>query len=129
MNEARALREIDRLAAIFSNHDPASEFRRWQAAPAGPSKVSPELFELLAASDVWRQRSGGAFDPGVQALSRLWSDAARRNRVPTRAELDAVTTRTDLPAWRLDVKAGTAHDTVRAGEIRISVHGHHARRA
>ena len=34
--EDRALWEIDRLAAIFSNHDPASEFRRWQAAPARP---------------------------------------------------------------------------------------------
>jgi thiamine biosynthesis lipoprotein len=106
--EDRTLREIDRLAAIFSNHDPASEFRRWQAAPAGPAKVSPELFELLSASDAWRDRSGGAFDPRVQALSRLWSDAARRNRLPTRAELDAATTTTARPAWRLDASAGTA---------------------
>ena len=106
--EDRALREIDRLAAIFSNHDPASEFRRWQAAPAGPSKVSPELFELLAESDAWRERSGGAFDPRVQALALLWSDAARLNRMPTRAELEATTTLARRPAWRLDARAGTA---------------------
>jgi thiamine biosynthesis lipoprotein len=105
--EDRALREIDRLAAIFSNHDPASEFRRWQATSAGPSKVSAELFELLAASDTWRERSGGAFDPRVQTLSRLWSDAARLDRLPTRAELDAVVTRMSRPAWRLDALSGT----------------------
>jgi thiamine biosynthesis lipoprotein len=106
--EDRALREIDRLAAILSNHDPASEFRRWQAAPAGPSKVSAELFEMLEASDTWRDRSGGAFDPRVHALTRLWSDAARRDRAPTRAELEATTARMARPAWRLDPSAGTA---------------------
>jgi FAD:protein FMN transferase len=105
--EERALGEIDRLAAIFSNHDPASEFRRWQAAHSGPSKVSAELFELLAASDTWRERSGGAFDPRVQALSRLWSDAARLNRLPNRAELDTAVTRMGRPAWRLGSPSGT----------------------
>ena len=30
--EARVLEEIDRLAAIFSAYDPASEFSRWQSA-------------------------------------------------------------------------------------------------
>jgi len=124
--EDRTLREIDRLAAIFSNHDPASEFRRWQADhAAGPSKVSAELFEVLAESDSWRERSGGAFDPRVQALARLWSDAARLDRAPTRAELGAATAprrpapppraaaaaatdRMGRPAWRLDAATGTA---------------------
>ena len=45
--EARVLAEIDRLAAILSGYDPSSEFRRWQAAPAARSPVSPELFEVL----------------------------------------------------------------------------------
>ena len=106
--EDRALREIDRLSAIFSNHDPSSEFRRWQAGPLGPSKVSAELFELLAQSDAWRERSGGAFDPRVQALSRLWSDAERLDRLPARAELVAASTRSSRPAWRLDARAGLA---------------------
>jgi thiamine biosynthesis lipoprotein len=106
--EGRALREIDRLAAIFSNHDPASEFRRWQSAPTGPSKVSAELFEVLAASDAWRERSGGAFDPRVQALIRLWSDAASRDRAPARAELEATRASSGRPAWRLDAPSGTA---------------------
>jgi len=106
--EGRVLREIDRLAAIFSNHDPASEFRRWQAAPAGPRKVSAELFEVLAESDSWRERSGGAFEPRVQALAGLWAEAARRDRPPGRAELAAAAPPAGRPAWRLDSAAGTA---------------------
>src|SRR3954451_15660253 len=43
--EARALAEIDRLAAIFSGYDASSEFRRWQATLGRATKVSPELFE------------------------------------------------------------------------------------
>ncbi|MDG3002625.1 DUF2271 domain-containing protein [Paludisphaera mucosa] len=106
--EGRVLREIDRLAAILSNHDPASEFRRWQAAPVGPSKVSPELCEVLALSDIWRERTGGAFDPRVQALTSLWSEAARQNRPPSREERDAAASRSTDAAWRLDRAAGTA---------------------
>src|SRR5690242_8831614 len=49
--EDRVLGAIDRLAAIFSGYDPASEFRRWQATFPGhgpaPTPVSPELFVVL----------------------------------------------------------------------------------
>src|SRR5260221_416115 len=87
--EARILAEIDRLSAIFSGYDPASEFSRWQADVSGPVKVSPELWEVLQASDRWRSRSAGTFDPRVEALTRLWSQCARRDRLPTDAELAA----------------------------------------
>jgi thiamine biosynthesis lipoprotein len=106
--EDRALREIDRLAAIFSNHDPSSEFRRWQAGAVGPRKVSPELIEVLAASDAWRERSGGAFDPRVQVFSNLWKASAGHDQVPTRAERLSAMDRLAGPAWRLDPSAGVA---------------------
>ena len=108
--EDRVLREIDRLSAIFSGYDPASEFRRWQAQPlnAGPVNVSPELFEVLQASDDWRARSGGAFDPRVEALTRLWTRCAREDRVPTAAERADAKALMSAPAWRLDPATGTA---------------------
>src|SRR5947209_5886486 len=81
--EDRVLRAIDRLAAIFSGHDASSEFRRWQASARGPVGVSPELFEVLQACDSWRDRSGGAFDPRVQVLTRLWTRCAGQGRTPT----------------------------------------------
>jgi thiamine biosynthesis lipoprotein ApbE len=106
--EARALGEIDRLAAVFSGYDAASEFRRWQATLDRPTKIAPELFELLAASDRWREASNGAFDPRAQALTDLWSRCAKLDRLPTadeQAEAKALLTR---PAWRLDPASGTA---------------------
>lgn len=106
--EGRALGEIDRLSAIFSGYDPSSEFRRWQAGPKGPVKVSPELFEVLRACDSWRERTVGAFDPRVQALTRLWSSCAKQGRTPRPDELAEATERMKREAWRLDPSAGTA---------------------
>lgn len=106
--ENRVLREIGRLSGIFSGHDETSEFRRWQAASQRPMKVSPELFEVLQACDLWRARSAGAFDPRVQALSRLWSGCAERNRMPAPEELAGAMSLMSRPAWRLDPGAGTA---------------------
>ena len=78
--EARVLAEIDRLAAIFSGYDPASEFRRWQAARRAPGEgLAGAVRGARSASDRWRARSGGAFDPRVEALTRLWS-ALRKAR-------------------------------------------------
>ena len=106
--EARTLAEIDRLATVFSGYDPSSEFRRWQATINQPTKVAPELFELLAASDRWREKSHGAFDPRVQALTELWSRSAKLDRLPTADELARVKAIMARPAWRLDAAAGKA---------------------
>jgi thiamine biosynthesis lipoprotein ApbE len=106
--EDRVLREIDRLAGIFSGYDASSEFSRWQSAPRGPVEVSPELFEILEASDRWRSASGGAFDPRVQALSRLWSRCAGKGRTPTVEELAGAKALMVRPAWRLDAESRTA---------------------
>jgi thiamine biosynthesis lipoprotein ApbE len=106
--EDRVLREIDRLGAIFSGYDASSEFSRWQATSEVPRKISAELFEILQASDQWRARSGGAFDPRVQALTMLWSRCARQDRTPTPDELAGAKALMGRPAWRLDVDSRTA---------------------
>jgi thiamine biosynthesis lipoprotein ApbE len=100
--EDRVLAEIDRLSAIFSGYDAKSEFSRWQSAPKGPVKVSRELFELLEACDAWRERSHGAFDPCVEALSRLWAHCQREKRLPTIHERKDALALMAAPAWRLD---------------------------
>jgi len=99
--EARVLHEIDRLTMVLSNHVPDSEFRRWQAGPIGEVAVSPDLRSVLGASDLWRERSGGAFDPRVQMLSRLWADAARLGRVPSTEMIAARVRQLRHPAWRI----------------------------
>ncbi|MGP0068376.1 MAG: DUF2271 domain-containing protein [Isosphaeraceae bacterium] len=106
--EGRVLEEIDRLSAIFNSYDPRSELSRWQAAPRSPLKVSPELFEVLRLSDHFCRISGGAFDPRVEALSRLWSQGARRDRRPTDEELAEARSLMKPDAWKLDSSAVTA---------------------
>jgi FAD:protein FMN transferase len=106
--EDRVLREIDRLAGIFSGYDASSEFSRWQSGARVPTKVSPELFEVLRASDHWRTASGGAFDPRVQALSRLWSRCAGQGRTPSPGELAGAKALMARPAWRLDPESRAA---------------------
>lgn len=63
--------------------------------------LSPELFDVLSACDAWRNRSGGAFDPRVEVMTRLWSRAAGRGRVPEDAELAAARAHLAQPAWRI----------------------------
>jgi thiamine biosynthesis lipoprotein ApbE len=100
--EGRVLCEIDRLSAILSEYDPTSEFLRWQDGPRRPITASPELVEMFQKCDEWRMRSGGCFDPRVEALTRLWSASASRNREPTDKELSETLRLMSLPAWRLD---------------------------
>ncbi len=106
--EARVLREIDRLNLIFSGYDALSEFRRWQESLNVSTKVSPELFSVLKAADRWRTASAEAFDPRVEALTRLWTNTAKHGRMPTPDELSTAKTVMEPPAWRLDEAAGTA---------------------
>jgi FAD:protein FMN transferase len=118
--EERALREIDRLAAIFNGYDPASELSRWQDRRAASRNVSPELFEVLACSDLWIDKTAGAFDPRAEALTRLWSSCAREGRLPTTNELAAARVVMTPPGWKLDLAARTAE---RLSDCPISLNG------
>jgi len=86
--EAAVLREIDRMAAVVSTYDPASEVSRW-LAERSPRAVSPDLAAVLRACDRWRQASGGAFHPGVAAATDLWRDAERTGEMPAEPRLAA----------------------------------------
>jgi thiamine biosynthesis lipoprotein ApbE len=99
--EARVLVEIARLTGIFSGYDPASEFSRWQSGPQRRGGVSPELFDLLRACDRWRSLSGGAFEPRIEGLTRLWKRSAAEGRMPTADEIGVVRYRMSGPPWRL----------------------------
>jgi FAD:protein FMN transferase len=118
--EDRVLREIDRLSSIFSGYDPASELSRLAAEPATPTRVSPELYEVLRESDAWHARSGGAFDVRIETLSRLWTTCAREGRTPTERESAVAKALMDRPAWRLGPERGTV---VRLTDCPISLNG------
>jgi hypothetical protein len=94
--EDRVLGEIDRLALIFSGYDSASEFSRWQAAPRGPMSLSPELFEVLSASQPQCHRQGiyrrtrlrcrcGARPRPARPAAERWRRSSRPRRGPAHA--------------------------------------------
>ena len=81
--------EIDRLVQIFSDYAEESEVRwltkdeninSWQS-------VSPELWDVIKASDEWYRLSDGAFDASIGQLSILWRKARQSKRIPTAEEI------------------------------------------
>ena len=106
--EAAALAEIDRLGKILSGYDATSEFRQWLATHGEPRRVSPELFEVLALFDTWRERSGGALDASAEVAGRLWKTATKDQRLPSADELAAAVAAVRQMHWLLEPAARTA---------------------
>ncbi|MCG8651156.1 MAG: DUF2271 domain-containing protein [Pirellulales bacterium] len=68
--EAASLREIDRLAAVLSRHDPRSELSVWQREEH-LRPLSDDLVNVLRRAEHWRHQSQGAFDVRATALTNI----------------------------------------------------------
>jgi len=86
-----ALDEVEAAERLLSAFLPESGLFAVNArASQGPVRVDPRLFVLLqSAREVW-QASGGAFDPAVGPLMRLWGFRGGPFREPSREEVEAV---------------------------------------
>jgi thiamine biosynthesis lipoprotein len=77
---------FDRIAALdraFTDYDPESELMRLCDRAGGPPvKVSDDLFDILMRSKVMAERTGGAFDPTIAPVVRLWRRARRDKKLP-----------------------------------------------
>lgn len=109
--ETRILNEIARLSQIFSGYDANSEFSRWQTQAGTAVPVSNELFDVLAASEQWRERSDGAFNPAVETLTQLWRRSEKQNCLPQTTELAAAVAKVQKNPWVLDPQSHTATRT------------------
>jgi thiamine biosynthesis lipoprotein ApbE len=106
--EAAALREIARESAILSSWNVDSEFSRWFRTHGQPVAVSPELFDVLRAFEIWRERTGGALDAAAESVTRAWKAAAQRGRTPAPEELSSAVAAVRQPHWKLDPATRTA---------------------
>lgn len=116
-----AFARIDSLDAMLSDYREDSELSRLSAR-AGQEEwaaVSEELWFLLQKSAQVAALSGGAFDPTVGPLSKLWRKAFRQGEFPDTAALsraracvghqhlqldgDGKRVRLSLPGMRLDL--------------------------
>ena len=106
--EQAVLREIGREAKILSAWDTASEFSRWERTRGKAILVSPELFEVLALFDQWRDRTAGALDASAEAVTRVWKQAEARQTLPLDQELAAAVVAVRQRHWELDAAHRTA---------------------
>lgn len=106
--ETAILVAFDHDAAILSTWRPDSEVSRWAGTRFQPVPVSAELFSVLAGFDKWRNRTGGALDPSVEAATRLWHSATAEGRVPSDREIAVAVEAMQQPHWSLDAEHRTA---------------------
>lgn len=112
----RCVAEIRRLEAVFSLYRPDSALSRLNARGALDDPPQ-ELLELLTVALALAERSGGAFDPTVQPLYRLYAEHFARPGAaaagPAPAQIGAVLRRIGyrkvaLSAGRVHLQPGTS---------------------
>jgi len=86
---ATARAEIDRLEGVFSLYRANSALSRLNTEGRLPAPPF-ELVTLLSEARRLHAETGGAFDPSVQPLWRLWAERAARGTHPTEAEIAAL---------------------------------------
>jgi thiamine biosynthesis lipoprotein len=112
--------EIDRLDRIFNSRRTDSEVSALNQARR--AQVSPELFAVVRASEVWRAITRGAFDARLGELFRSWSReiAPDRETIARMLEsLRASTVSLDPAALRIELshRATLAFDALAKGYI------------
>ena len=89
------LSELDRL--LSANRDDSELALVNRNAGLEPVPVSPELFAVLKRALYFAEASGGAFDPTVGSLVKLWGIGTESQRIPREEEIRAAL---DLVNWR-----------------------------
>ena len=83
-------------AALSATRDDSELAALNRNAGIAPLPVSPELFAVLDRARFFAGLSGGAFDPSVGPLVRLWNTGGTPPRIPSEPEIDAAL---DLVRW------------------------------
>lgn len=105
-----AIAGMNRLDQLLSDYRDDSETAAVNRAAGGEAvNVSPDFLAVLTASLANSHRSEGAFDVTIGPVTQLWRAAAREQRSPSQAEIDAAHA---LVNWR-DVEVDVARSQVR----------------
>jgi thiamine biosynthesis lipoprotein len=101
-----AIGDAKHLETLLSRHDPDSEVSRLnRRAGQGAVAVSPLLAEVVERAHRATTATRGAFDPSVGPLVTLWTEAARRDRIPDARELAAALERVGPSRFRVASRA------------------------
>jgi len=89
---AAAFDRIAELDAALSDYRIDSELNRLsEQAGQGPVPLSPDLFDVLIRSIDLARATGGAFDPTVGPIVRIWREARETGELPDPAALEQAT--------------------------------------
>lgn len=89
-----AFEEVRRLDDQLSNYKSRSGWSQMnREAASQPVRVTPELFDLLAACLDYSRKSEGAFDISVGPLVKVWGFYKGSGRLPHRAEIRGALTK------------------------------------
>lgn len=107
VNAAKAVEAAFAIAsevnAIASDYLPESELSRLASQPAGVAVVlSPALYEMLDHSRRLAEVTGGAFDPALGSLTKLWRETRDRKRLPDPESMRAARTLSGWQHYTLD---------------------------
>ena len=80
--------EFDRIGDIFNAFDPDSETGRLNATGRQKTtSVSSDMMAVLLVSKALWEKSGGAFDPTMLPVKRMWEDAVRDQKIPSNRDI------------------------------------------
>ncbi|HKB04277.1 MAG TPA: FAD:protein FMN transferase [Gemmataceae bacterium] len=120
-----AFARVAELNRIMSDYLPDSELMRLcqksEKAPAGPVKVSDELFAVLSKAREVSELSDGAFDVTIGPVVRLWRQARKDRQLPDEDVLKEALQRVGYKKMELDPKAKTV--SLMAAGMRLDLGG------
>jgi thiamine biosynthesis lipoprotein len=99
------IRRIDRLLSTYKEDSEISEVNR--DAFGRPVSVGQDFRAVLAASRIYFDASGGAFDPTVYPLMKLWGFTKKSGHLPSAEELRTATLLVGLEEVLSDEKGNT----------------------
>ncbi len=106
-----ALAEVARLESVLSSWRPDSEVSLLNTHGLGAwFTCSPDLFAAIDSALAYAERTGGAFDPTIEALNRAW-DLRGKGRVPKPRNLE-----------RARMNVGWQHASLDAQRHRVLFH-------
>jgi thiamine biosynthesis lipoprotein len=96
------------LEDIFSANQEGTDLDRVnKSAGLNPVKVRPELIDVLEKALEYAEKSGGAFDPTVGPLVKLWGIGTGQERVPEAEEIQKALELIDYREVEINREEGT----------------------
>ncbi|MGA2193136.1 MAG: FAD:protein FMN transferase [Nitrospirota bacterium] len=113
-----AFGEVTRVDVLMSTYKPESQLNEINAhAGISPVKADPEVIENVKDAVYVAAVTGGAFDPTVGPLVKLWKIGSENARLPSPGEIERAKALVDYRQIKIDEEQGTIFIAKKGGSI------------